>query len=123
MRHSISRTMLLFAAGLLLSGTASAQEVSQERIVKAVANGDVDVAFVWGPAAGLYVARYGDSLTMAPAPADTAQPDLAFAYDIVIGVRKDQPALRERIDAALERRRADVENVLRTYGVPLIERP
>ena len=34
MRHSISRTMLLFAAGLLLSGTASAQEVSQERIVK-----------------------------------------------------------------------------------------
>lgn len=34
MRHSISRTMLLLAAGLLLSGTASAQEVSQERIVK-----------------------------------------------------------------------------------------
>ena len=43
---------------------------------------------------------------------------LPFEFSIAIGVRRDAAELRERLDAALARRHAEVERILDEYAVP-----
>ncbi len=86
-----------------------------EPIMSAVAEGDVDVAFVWGPVAGYYAVREARPLRVTPMPADA---DLRLAFPIAMGVRKDDAALATEIDGALAARRAEINAVLDDYGVP-----
>jgi mxaJ protein len=86
-------------------------------IVRAVAAGDVDVALVWGPVAGYFAPRAGVPLAIAPI-APEAEPPLAYTFEIAMGVRKGDRALRDELDAALARRAADVRRLLDAYGVP-----
>jgi mxaJ protein len=90
------------------------------RIIDAVANGTVDVAAVWGPLAGYFAARAPVPLTLAPITDTAGFKPLRFEYDIAVGVRKDDGALKDRIDGALERHRAEIERLLHDYGVPLV---
>jgi mxaJ protein len=86
-------------------------------IVTAVADGSIDVALVWGPLAGYFARRAPVPLTLAPVtpPAD---PPLTFVFDIAMGVRQEDRTLRDALDAALARRRADIARVLDAFGVP-----
>lgn len=88
-------------------------------LVDAVAAGTVDVALVWGPAAGYFVDRHRVPLTMVPIP--SAPGDLPFEFDISMGVRKGNDALRAQLEQVLDRRRADILAILREFGVPLVE--
>jgi quinoprotein dehydrogenase-associated probable ABC transporter substrate-binding protein len=88
------------------------------RIVEAVARGEVDVAIVWGPLAGFFARRQAVSLGLAPVPPDPDVPFLPFAFDIAVGVRRGDRALRDEIDDVLRRRRTEVESILDAYGVP-----
>jgi mxaJ protein len=91
-------------------------------VVHAVASGDVDVALVWGPLAGYFARRADVPLAITPlAPAP--EPPLAFSFDIAMGVRKSDRALRDELDAALARRRDDVGRILDIYGVPRLPTP
>jgi mxaJ protein len=92
----------------------------QSPIVDAVAHGDVDVAFVWGPTAGFFAKREPVKLHLAPVPIADG-PALPMVYDISMGVRRDDVALRRELDAALARRAADIRAVLAEYGVPLVD--
>jgi quinoprotein dehydrogenase-associated probable ABC transporter substrate-binding protein len=93
------------------------------RIVDAVAKGDVDVALVWGPLAGYFAKREGVPLVMTPVSPSIDLPFLPFVYDISVGVRRGQTELRDRIDAVLERRHADIRALLDRYGVPRAPEP
>ncbi len=90
------------------------------RPIEAVARGELDVAAVWGPVGGYFARAAHPPLEVQPiAPA----PDIApypFDFAIALGVRKDDRALRDELDAVLERRAADVEALLRSFGVPLV---
>jgi mxaJ protein len=90
------------------------------RIVEAVARGEVDVAIVWGPLAGYFARRQSLALDIVPV-APVADPTTPVAFDISVGVARHAPELRDDIDAALRRRRADVERLLDEYGVPRIK--
>jgi mxaJ protein len=90
------------------------------RIIDAVASGSVDVALVWGPLAGYFARRSTVPLSLAPAAAPADLPDFPFAYDIAIGVRRGDTALRDRIDAALARNRAGIVRILDAYGLPRV---
>jgi len=90
------------------------------RIVDAVAASRVDVAVVWGPMAGYFAAKERVPLVLTAADPDTATPPLPFTFAIAIGVRRDAPELRDSLDAALERRRADVTRILDVYRVPRV---
>lgn len=88
-------------------------------IIDAVADRRIDVALAWGPLAG---ARARQSPV--PLRVDLITPWLdqnrwPLAFDISVGVRKEDPALLAQIDAALQRRRAEVRGILAGYGVPL----
>lgn len=90
-----------------------------QRIVEALARGELDAAFVWGPQAGYFAARSPVPLRM---QALQAPPGLAlpFQFDIAMGVRRgpeDRP-LRDALDAAIERRRAEIDAILAEYAVP-----
>ena len=86
-------------------------------IIRAVANGKVDVAVVWGPLAGYYAARQRVPLQLSPTP-DIDPPALPFRFAISLGVRKSDPQLRDQLNHALTKRHAEIERILRAYSVP-----
>ena len=90
------------------------------RIIDAVANGTVDIAAVWGPLAGYFAARAPVPLTITPITDTAGFKPLRFEYDIAVGVRKDDGALKDLIDGALDRHRAEIERLLQDYRVPLV---
>jgi mxaJ protein len=92
----------------------------QGRIVDAVASGKIDVAFVWGPIAGYFAKPYGAALRLAPVTADAKNPELQFVYAMSMGVRKDDTALRDRLQGAIDRHRQDIAAILADYGIPTV---
>jgi len=97
------------------------QENPQGEIVSAVANGEIDLAVVWGPIAGYFAKPYGNAIQVAPVPADSASPEMPFAFDIALGVRKDDQALADRLAASLTRKRPEIQAILAAYRVPIIQ--
>jgi mxaJ protein len=92
------------------------------RIIDAVARGDVDVAVAWGPLAGYFASREPVSLEITPVSPQIDLPFLPFAFDIAIGVRRDDVALRDELDDVLRRRRADVDALLERFAFPRVDR-
>jgi mxaJ protein len=92
------------------------------RIVDAVAAGDIDIAAVWGPLAGYFATREKVPLTLTPLRPQLDGPRLPMTFDISMGVRRDDVALALELDEALARRRAEIDAILDSYGVPRIER-
>jgi mxaJ protein len=97
-----------------------ARPTPQSRIVEAVASGEIDVAFVWGPVAGYFAARSPVALAVMPLPPFDG-PQLPMVFDVSMGTRKDDRALREEVEAVLARHSAEVRALLAGYGVPLVE--
>jgi quinoprotein dehydrogenase-associated probable ABC transporter substrate-binding protein len=93
------------------------------RIIDAVLHGDVDVAIAWGPLAGYFAHQHAGELTVVPLPATDPWTGQAFAFEICMGVRKDEPQLRDQLNAILERKRSEVEALLADYGVPQLRGP
>jgi mxaJ protein len=93
------------------------------RIIAAVAEGEIDAAVAWGPLAGYFAARQAVPLQVAPVRPHFDGPQLPMVWDISMGVRKEDEALRQEVDAALSRRRTDVDAILLAYGVPRLDAP
>jgi mxaJ protein len=92
----------------------------QRGVVDAVADGRVDVAVVWGPLAGYYARREPTTIDVVPVTPEREGPALAFAFDISMGVRRDDRALHDTLDAIIVRRRSEIHRILTSYGVPLL---
>ena len=93
------------------------------RIVEAVSNGDVDVAIVWGPLAGYFAARSRVPLRVVPVSPEVDLPFLPFVFDIAMGVRHGDTALRDSLDAILVRRRGAIDAILKRYSIPRSDTP
>ncbi len=90
----------------------------QSPILAAVANGDIDIAIVWGPAAGYFASRQARPLTLYPVAFDPSALDLPMTFDIAVGVRKTDDVLAEELDQVIARRRPEIDAILASYGVP-----
>jgi mxaJ protein len=93
------------------------------RIMEALARGEIDVAAVWGPLAGYFAPRQAVPLKIAPVQPAFDGPERPMVWDIAMAVRDGDRELRDAIDAALQRRRAEVAAILAAYGVPQLELP
>jgi mxaJ protein len=93
------------------------------RLIEAVAKGGIDAAVAWGPLAGYFAKQQKLVLEVTPVLSQFDSPALPFAFDISLGVRKRDQALRDELDAVLVRRKADIERILDEYGVPRVSAP
>ncbi|HSC65669.1 MAG TPA: quinoprotein dehydrogenase-associated putative ABC transporter substrate-binding protein [Caldimonas sp.] len=91
-----------------------------ERISLDLAAGRLDAALVWGPQAGYFVDHAPAPLAVVRAVAPAGF-DVPFEFSIAMGVRKDDAGLRRDLDAALERRGAEIDAILEAYGVPRLD--
>lgn len=99
------------------------EENPPSRIIRAVADGVVDLAVVWGPLAGYFAPRQAVPLEVVPVSPQVDLPFLPFVYDISMGVRRGDDALREELEGVLERRRGEIDRILEGYGVPRLDAP
>jgi quinoprotein dehydrogenase-associated probable ABC transporter substrate-binding protein len=90
------------------------------RLIEAVASGDVDVAIAWGPLAGYFARRSAVPLRIEPVADGAEFIPLVCEYPIGMAVRRDHAALRDRLDAIIERRQAEITAILARFGVPLV---
>jgi mxaJ protein len=106
-------------AGYTVYGDYRSQAPGRD-IVDAVAKGDVDVAVVWGPQAGYFARQENVALDIVPVSPQIDLPFLPFVFDISMGVRRGDNALRDQLDQEIEKRRTDIERILDRYGVPRV---
>jgi quinoprotein dehydrogenase-associated probable ABC transporter substrate-binding protein len=92
-------------------------------LVKAVESKRVDVAVAWGPMAGYFARHSAVPLDITPVTSDPMQPQLPFSFDIGIGVREGDIALKQRLNAELEHLQPEIEQLLRAYGIPQLTLP
>jgi len=116
--HALSRRNIVTnVKGYTLYGDYS-QQNPPARIVDAVANRDIDVAIVWGPLAGYFAKQSRVPLEVVPVSPQIDQPFLPFVFDISMGVRREDQEFKDQLDQILDKRRAEVDRILKDYGVP-----
>ena len=92
----------------------------QGHIIDAVANGDIDVAIVWGPLGGYFAARQRVDLAVVPVSPAIEPPGIPFVFDIAMGVRPGDTTFKTELDGILSRRQQDVQKLLDRYNVPVV---
>nr|WP_233836320.1 substrate-binding domain-containing protein [Paraburkholderia sp. ZP32-5] len=80
--------------------------------------GNVDVVFLWGPIAGYFAKRAGDSVRLVPFP---AQPGIRFDYTISMGVRYGEKDWKDKVDQWIGANHDKIDSILATYEVPMLK--
>lgn len=96
-------------------------ENPQGKIIQAVAAGEIDVAIVWGPLGGYFARRQRENLEVVPVSPSVEPSGLPFVFEIAMGVRPGETALKAELDEILDRRGRDVQRLLDEYAVPQVE--
>jgi len=91
------------------------------RIIAAVADGDIDVAIAWGPLAGYYATRESVPLKLTPVSPQIDGARLPMVFDVTMGVRKGDDALKDDINRAITKLRPEIDRILASYGVPRLD--
>ena len=81
--------------------------------------GKIDAAVVWGPIGG-YFARRIASPELAILPLKS-EPGVRLDFGVAMGVRQGEKAWRQLIQQALDQSRDDILQVLREYGIPMVD--
>jgi mxaJ protein len=93
------------------------------RIIDAVVADDVDLALAWGPLAGYFAKHSEVPLEVIPISPAVDPPGIQFQFDISLAVRPGDQALKQELEAVLEKRQPDVDRILAQYGVPTVPIP
>lgn len=94
------------------------QTVAAE-VIADLADKKIDIAVLWGPAAGWLAKRSGTDMDVVPLLKEPDRPPLTFR--VSMGVRHDEQDWKRKLNTALRKRRVDIEKVLREFDVPLLE--
>jgi len=92
-----------------------------EKIIAAVASGEIDVAIAWGPQAGYFAKQQSTPLEVVPvSPKEDSQGDvrMPFTFGICMALRRPDKELRTRINEIISRRRAEMDRILDEFSVP-----
>jgi mxaJ protein len=92
-----------------------------EIIEKDLAAGKIDAAIVWGPIAGYFAKRVKAPVLQVVAL--KSEPGIKFDYEMAMGVRYGEREWKQQIEGLLETRRAEIQDILREFGVPLVDAP
>jgi mxaJ protein len=96
--------------------------IPPQRMVNEVADGTADVAINFAPEVARYVKSSG-KLKLTVIPDNQTRGDgekVPHHFDQSIGVRKDDQVFLAELDAALEKARPAIEEILKDEGIPLV---
>jgi mxaJ protein len=92
-----------------------------EDIINAVAKKDVDLAIVWGPQAGYFVKKSAVPLVLTPLAAEVdSATGYPMSYNIGMAVRRRDREFRDSLQTLIDRKRPEILNILKEYGVPAL---
>jgi mxaJ protein len=119
--HALARRGIVAnVRGYMLYGDY-AQPNPPAEIVRAVDRGEIDVAIVWGPLAGYFAGQAEHPLRLQPVTPWLDGPQWPMVFDISVGVAKNEPKLRQQVEAVLERRGPEIRRLLEAYHVPRVD--
>jgi mxaJ protein len=113
-----SRHIVANVRGYMVYGDYS-QANPTRSLIDAVADGTIDIAVAWGPMAGYFAKREPVPLDIESVTPESDGKFLRFAFDIAMGVRRDDAALADALNDVIARRRSGIRRILTEYGVPL----
>ena len=93
-----------------------------EKILEDVASGHIDVAIVWGPAAGYFVGQQPDTLALAHVEVPRLEGNgkgEAEVFAISMGVRNTDESLHAVLENVIRNKGDEIRQILQRYGVPL----
>lgn len=98
---------------------ADPEQYPGEIIEKDLAAAKIDAAIVWGPIAGYFAERVEKPrLRVLPMK---SEPGVKFDYQMAMGVRYGEAEWKATIDSLIEKKRPQIKDILRDFGVPLLE--
>lgn len=99
--------------------SADPSQYPGEIIERDLASGKLDAAVVWGPIAGYFAKRVkAPELVVLPL---ASEPGVRFDYQMAMGVRYGEPQWKQQIETLIDKRKPEIDAILREYGVPLLE--
>ncbi|HMR31348.1 MAG TPA: quinoprotein dehydrogenase-associated putative ABC transporter substrate-binding protein [Geminicoccaceae bacterium] len=102
----------------LLTDTSVDQPI--RRMMADLADGELDVALVWGPIAGWWAKQQAVPLAMVPLPSDP-RTGLRFDFRISMGIRTGEPDWKHKINGALRELQPDFDRILDEFAVPRLD--
>lgn len=95
------------------------QQYPGEILEKDLAQGKIDAAIVWGPIAGYFAQRVkSPQLVVLPL---RSEPGLKLDYQMAMGVRYGERDWKQQVEGLIESRQAEIQSILKEYGVPLVD--
>jgi len=88
-------------------------------LVRAVADGELDAALVWGPIAGYQAKVKSLPISMRALPSEPGAARMDFR--ITMGVRSQETEWRRQINNLIRQRQGEIDGILRDFGVPLLD--
>jgi mxaJ protein len=90
----------------------------QASIIDAVSRGEIDVALVWGPVASFFGRRTTEPMDVAAVTPWLDGPALPMAFDVSMGVRKNDPSRLKQIDRWIRANGPEVSRILLSFDFP-----
>jgi mxaJ protein len=90
------------------------------RIIDALATGEIDIAVVWGPLAAYFAGKQSAPMELRPVLPAIDPTGLPFSFNIAMGVRKGNTALRDELNVVLARHQTEIDRILDDYRVPRV---
>jgi len=114
------RNGLLDRAAVFAQQTGDPAESPALTVERALAAGDIDLAIVWGPIAGLLVGQHAASPAWQAVPF-VPEPGIKFDYEISMGVRFGEKEWKQTLDDWITRNQGKIEEILTSFRVPLVD--
>jgi len=92
---------------------------SAEAMINDLTTGVIDAGVLWGPMAGYYAKKVGQSLHVMPLVKETTGPKLV--YRIGMGVRPADQNWKRQLNRLIQENQGEINKILLDFGVPLLD--
>lgn len=97
------------------------ENIRPEDIINGVAKKEVDLAIVWGPMAGYFVAKSPVPLVLTPiAVSVDSVSGFPMQFDIGMALRRRDHELRDSLNTFLKQKGPEILAILKDYNVPML---
>lgn len=95
-----------------------------QKLMEDLAAGKIDATIVWGPTAGFFAKKYKDKaeIILLPIKDSDQNAEAKYTYSMSMAVRYGEKKWKERINKLVQDNIEEIHNILRDYGVPLVDR-